>query len=526
MDGSTSSSEPDAPAAAPFPQPLLDALRRDPDTPAFEYRSQAVSRGDVLEMIARCVTGLRAAGLGPGDQVALATGVTPAGFAAQIAAHLAGCAVIGLRPGMTRPHLEYVLAQDIAAVVADEEGAGEELLRAAAGLPLLHLAPLLAAEPAPDAELTPRGRPDDLALVSLTSGSTGQPKGCAQSYRTLSANWSWQPARWDRRTEQLAAGYGRYLLFGTLTSAVMFEHLGLSLLGGGTAVIPEPPLEFPQVFERYRATACLMTVPRLYQVLDALRREPVDTGSLRVLIVAGSPLAPHRLAEAAKEIGSAVYQGYGTTETGMLALLTPEELAENPDAAGSVGRAWVGVEVSVRDPEGLPVPEGGIGEVWVRTRSAMVGYWRDPEQTREVLRDGWVRTRDLGHLDGGGLLHLTGRSREVVIVNAIVHYVGPIEQALAAHPDVDQAYVVGAPDERTGEAVHAFVVPAGDRAPDPDALRALVLARLGEGCVPATVTALDRVPVAPSGKPDKKALLTAVLGARPDDGGATPRAPR
>ena len=91
----------------------------------------------------------------------------------------------------------------------------------------------------------------------------------------------------------------------------------------------------------------------------------------------------------------------------------------------------------------------------MRTPYQTVGYWRDPEQTAEVYGDGWVRTRDLGYLDARGYLHLTGRTRDVIIVNGMVDYAGPIEQALAKHPDIDQAYVVGAPDEQTGEAIHA-----------------------------------------------------------------------
>ncbi|MEU9793684.1 AMP-binding protein [Streptomyces sparsogenes] len=504
----------------PFPQALIDTFRARPGSPAFEHRSRTLSRGEVLELIGRCADGLRAAGLGPGRSVAVATDVTPEGFAVHVAAYLVGCRVTGLKPGMTPAHLAYVLSAGIDALVADETGATPELLEAAHRVKVLRLGPdLLDAHPVAEGELTAQGRPDDIAMVTLTSGSTGRPKGCAQTYRSLTLNWSWQPARWTERTARLAAGYGRFLLFGTLTSAVMFEHLGLCLLGGGTAVIPEPPLEFPQLFERHRITACLMTVPRLHHVLDVLRTETesvgsarrTDTSSLEVLLVAGSPLAPHRLAEAVRRLGRAVHQGYGQTETGMLTLLTPDDMAEWPDQVyDSVGRAWSGVEIGIRDPEGLPVPVGTVGEIWVRTDSAMAGYWNDEEQTREVLRSGWVRTRDVGHLDDRGFLRLTGRARDVVIINAIVHYAGAIERALAAHPDVDEAYVVGAPDESTGEAAYAFVVPAEGRTPDLAALRALVTGELGEASVPATITVIAQVPLAPSGKPDKRALMSRV----------------
>ncbi|MEI5102560.1 AMP-binding protein [Streptomyces sp. PmtG] len=500
----------------PFPQALIDAFRRHPAAVAFEYRSRAVTRGEVLSLVARCAAGLGAVGLGPGHSLALATDVTPEGFAVQIAAHLLGCRVTGLRPGLTPPQLAHVLAADVDAVVTDAAGARPELLRAAAELPVLNLeADLLAAHPLaaplPGDGLVAHGRPDDIALVHLTSGSTGRPKGCALSYRALTAFWSWQPARWDQRTARLAAGYRRYLLFGTLTSAVMFEHLGLCLLGGGTAVIPASPLEFPQTVERYRATALLMTVPRLHRLLAALRSgtaRATGLSTLRVLIVAGSPLAPHALAEAVRRVGPAVHQAYGQTETGMLTLLTPDDLRHGPKGArSSVGHPWARTELSVRDADGKEVEQGGTGEIWARTAGAMTGYWQDPDESAEVLRGDWVRTRDVGHLDAHGFLHLTGRARDIVIVDAIVHYCGAIERALATHPDVDQAYVVGAPDERTGEAAHAFVVAAPGRAPELPALRARVAAELGVSGVPSTLTVVTDVPVAPSGKPDKSALL-------------------
>jgi acyl-CoA synthetase (AMP-forming)/AMP-acid ligase II len=137
----------------------------------------------------------------------------------------------------------------------------------------------------------------------------------------------------------------------------------------------------------------------------------------------------------------------------------------------------------------------------------MAGYWDDPEQTREVLRDGWLHTLDLGRLDAGGRLHLTGRARDVIMVNAEVCYAGAIERVLAGHPQVAQAYVVGTPDPRTGEAIHAFVVPAGDAEPDSDALRSLVREALSANSVPKSVTMIREVPIGASGKPDKSALV-------------------
>jgi acyl-CoA synthetase (AMP-forming)/AMP-acid ligase II len=483
-----------------FPHALLEALRAAPGSPAFEHGDRIVSRGELLELIGRLAAALRAAGLGPGRGLAVSLAVTPEAFAAQMAAHVLGCRVVGVRPGYTPGQLAHVLAMDVDALLVD----------AKSDTPSLYLADLLTA---PAEEPLIAARPDDVAFVAFTSGSTGNPKGCAITYRALSEHWAWQPRVWSPVAAEFAAGFQRYLLFGTLSSIVVLEFLGPCLLGGGTAVIPEDdarPL-FPYAVERHRITGAIITVPRLCQMLDVLGEEPADVSSLRALMVSGSPLSPDRLAEAVDRLGPVVYQGYGQTEVGNIAMLTPEDIAAGPDRLlASTGRPHPRVEISVRDQAGRELAPGQDGEIFVRCPYQMSGYWDDPQETRDVLRDGWIRTRDLGHVDDEGFVYLVGRTRDVILVNAMVVYAGPIERVLASHPDVVDAFVTGAPDERSGEAVHAFVVLSGDRAVDGATsaeLVALVRARLGEDSVPQTITAVPGVPVAASGKPDKRALL-------------------
>jgi acyl-CoA synthetase (AMP-forming)/AMP-acid ligase II len=235
--------------------------------------------------------------------------------------------------------------------------------------------------------------------------------------------------------------------------------------------------------------------------LDQVLRSGADLRTLRAVVLGGSPASPVLLRAATERLGPIVWQGYGQGEAGVISMLTPEDILAGHGA--SVGRPMPAVEVAIRD-----------GEICVRSPHMMVGYWNDPEQTREVLRDGWLHTRDLGHLDVDGRLHLTGRARDVIMVNAEVCYAGAIERALTGHPQVAQAYVVGAPDSQTGEAIHAFVVPAGDVPPDGDALRRLVRETLSANNVPTSVTIVREVPMGTTGKPDKKALLrrTGVTG--------------
>lgn len=498
-----------------FPHALLDALAGPATAPAFEHGDRTVSRTELLDLVRRLAGALRSRGLGPGAGVAVATAVTPEAFAAHVAAHALGCRVVGVRPGYPPGHLAHVLSLGVEALVVDRPTLTPPLRAAAGALPLLSLGPCpdatdLLARPGGGGGLTVTARPDDVALLAFTSGSTGRPKGCALTYRALGAHWAWQPRAWSPVAAALAEAFERYLLFGTLASMVVLEFLAPCLLGGGTAVIPVDdgrPL-FPHAIARLGITGSIITVPRLGAMLDGLRAEPVDVSSLRALMVSGSPIGPRRLAAAAERLGPVVYQGYGQTEAGSISMLTPDEIAgPEPAAQASVGRPHPMVEVSVRDGDGRDRPPGEVGELHVRSPYQMVGYWGQEDETRATLRDGWLNTRDLARVDAGGRIHLAGRTRDVILVNAMVVYAGPVERVLMEDPDVAEAYVVGAPDERWGEAVHAFVVPVAGRAPERAALAQRVRAGLGEDSVPRTVTVVPAVPVAPGGKPDKRALL-------------------
>ncbi|MEV0621138.1 AMP-binding protein [Nonomuraea sp. NPDC050404] len=519
-----------------FPHPLLEELRAAPARPAFEHGDRIVSRGELLELIGRLAGALREAGLGPGRAIAVRTELTPEAFAAHMAAHTLGCRVVGIRPGYPPGQLAHVLGLDLDAVLVDPATATPQLL-GATGTPL-SLGPVPGAHdvlahqgspvpgahdvlahqggPAPGAHDLPARqgaydmpavtvRPEDVAALTFTSGSTGRPKGCAITYGALSEHWAWQPRVWGPVAAELARGFERYLLFGTLASMVVLEFLAPCLLGGGTAVIPvdDGRPVFPYAIERHRITGSIITVPRLFQMMELL--DEADVSSLRALMVSGSPINPRRLAAAAARLGPVLYQGYGQTEAGNIAMLTPAHIAAG--VVAPVGLPHPGVELSVRDEEGADLPPGRTGEICVRSPYIMAGYWGDATETRDTLRDGWLRTRDLGHVDAAGFLHLEGRSRDVVMVNAMVVYAGPIERVLTGHPDVDEAYVLGTPDEATGEAVHAFVVPAPGRVPEQATLAALVRAELGADSVPKTITVVPGVPVATSGKPDKRALL-------------------
>jgi acyl-coenzyme A synthetase/AMP-(fatty) acid ligase len=452
----------------PFPRAVLDVLAAAADRPVFEHGTRVVTGAEMIDLIGRIAAGMRATGLGPGDGVALLQGVDPEAFATILAAHTVGARVVGVRPGLTDAQVEHLLGLDIALVIRDSDVHG--LIKNSA-------------EP-----LRCTGRPGDIARLIHTSGSTGTPKACAQTYAAMTNAWAARPDAWPPAIRELATGLDRYLVFGSLSSQVMFEYAILTLTAGGTVVVADDPAN---AITHHRATARVITVPGLTKLVARQRQSPADLSTLRALLVSGSPLTAERHREALDVLGPVLFHGYGQTETGMISMATPS------DPPGTVGKPPVDVEI--RD-----------GELFVRTPGQASAYWGDPEESAEVFVDGWVRTRDLGRIDADGHLHLTGRARDVVIVNANLHHIGPIEQVVAEHPDVAEAYVVAVPDDDTGEAVHAFVVTKGDRVPRLSELRELVIARLGAACAPVRVTAIAEPPVAPSGKPDKRQLAKLV----------------
>jgi fatty-acyl-CoA synthase len=469
-----------------WPQPVLDLLATGDDRPVFEDGDRVVTAAEMAGLVRRIVAGLRTAGLRPGDGVALRLGVTAEALAAILAAFAAGARVSAIRPGLTPDQLGHLLASDDARLV-DEAGLARLLTSPDDG------APLVAA-----------GRPADIARIIWTSGSTGNPKGCAQTYAAMSAAWAPYPDRWPPAVAELAGRLGRYLVFGSLSSQVMLEYGILTLAAGGTLVAAHAP-DLPGMIARHRATASVITVGKLHRLVRDQRTRPADLGSLRALLVSGSPLAPGRLAEALQVLGPVVFHGYGQTETGMIAMATPAELLSDPAVLATVGRPPKAVDLSIRDAAGRPATEG---ELFVRTPAQATAYWADPAETAEVFTGGWVRTRDLARLDANGYLHLIGRVRDVIIVDANLVYAGAVERVLSGDPAVAEAYVLGRPDDTTGEAVHAYVVPATGHTPDPARLRELVAGALGGSAVPRTVQVITGVPLTPAGKPDKRALAT------------------
>ncbi|HKE53104.1 MAG TPA: AMP-binding protein, partial [Actinomycetes bacterium] len=277
-----------------FPAPVLASLRAAPDQPALEIGSRSVTRAELVAMVRRVVTGLREAGLGPGNGVGMVLPLSPEAYAAHLAAHALGCRVAAARPAWSPDQLAHALDRGrFDAVVAD----------ARIDRPALLLGDLLD-RPDPGERIPNLARPDDVARLTYTSGSTGQPKACVHSYRAISL--AYQRDRWAPALARFLTAFHRCLIKENFASPVMFTYLGRCLVVGGTAVLVGDHT-VAEAIDRYRVSAALIRPEQMHELL----RSPADLSSLRAVMLGGSPASPQLLETATQRLGPIVWQGYG-----------------------------------------------------------------------------------------------------------------------------------------------------------------------------------------------------------------------
>jgi fatty-acyl-CoA synthase len=219
-------------------------------------------------------------------------------------------------------------------------------------------------------------------------------------------------------------------------------------------------------------------------------------------------MTPARIREAISRIGPVLAQSYGQTEcpSNILHLTAEDHCRADVDTLASAGMPYPGVTVALLDANDQPVEPGEVGELCVRSPLVMDGYWKQPEQTAEALRNGWLHTGDMARRDSHGYYYLVDRRKDMVISGGFNVYPKEIEDVIAQHPSVAAVAVIGVPDERWGEAVKAVVVIRPDVRVGPEELRELVRHAKGAVCTPKTVDFVEALPLTPLGKPDKKAL--------------------
>ncbi len=361
----------------------------------------------------------------------------------------------------------------------------------------------LAAERAgePDAFPAVDRRPDDLAVILYTSGTTGVPKGVALSHDNLESN-----ARAAASLNELGREDWAVAVLPLSHSYGLTVMNAGHILGSRAALLrwfnPEAVL---QTIQEFRAVSMSAVPTMLIYLLNYPQADRFDTRSMRVWGSGAAPLPVEIVEPFERKFGGRILEGYGLTEASPV--VSAHRLS-GPRRIGSVGRAIPGVEISIQDDLDRPLPAGELGEVCVRGRNVMVGYYRNPEETARTVRAGWLHTGDMGRLDDDGFLFIVERKKDLIIRGGFNIYPREVEEVLYAHPKVAEAAVVGMKDPLMGEDVLAFVVlRSGERA-SAEEIGAFCEGRLARFKCPKQIRFVESLPKSPIGKILRKELRT------------------
>jgi len=298
---------------------------------------------------------------------------------------------------------------------------------------------------------------DTLAGLFYTGGTTGKSKGVMLTHANLLANaLNVLPAlAYDASTIYLHAAPMFHL-------ADMASTFAVTMAGATHCAVPRFDVEnVLSTMARERVTHALLVPVMINLLVSSGKISDYDISSLRRLMYGASPMPRAVLMRAMQQMpGVGFTQGYGQTESSpVISFLSPEQHAAGGDRLESAGQPAYGVDVRILDAQDSEVSPGTIGEVCVRGPNVMWGYWQLEQQTRETLRNGWLHTGDLGYMSEDGFVFIVDRAKDMIITGGENVFSVEVEGAIHLHPGVQECAVIGIPDEKWGECVHAIVVP-------------------------------------------------------------------
>lgn len=438
-----------------------------PDLSALAHGTgQYASYRQFAAMAASIAGGLRRYGVKPGDRIAIASPNVPDYLPAIFGAWWGGCSVVPINAGLHPQEKTWIFGHaDVSIVFCDAKtanGLSGQLSQPVIPFGSPAFAALLSHDPVP-LQLLPDHA---MAWLFYTSGTTGRPKGAMLSHGNLAS-----------------------MVFGFLTSvdvtlpgdsllhaAPLSHGSGLyalaAVMRGAVNVIPESSGFAPDevsVLSCHHRRMSFFAAPTMVKRLVAYA-DDLAPRDLRTIIYGGAPMLVADTQAAAGRFPGKLAQIYGQGETPMTASVLGKELIadyRHPDwlrRLASAGTANPVVDLAILSGDGNRLPDGESGEVAVRGPSVMLGYWKDEAATASAFSGGWLKTGDIGYMDGNGYLYLQDRSKDVVISGGTNIYPREVEEVLLTHPQVDEVSVIGRPDPDWGEAVVAYFVGRADPA--------------------------------------------------------------
>ena len=525
-----------------FPETTLDRIfvstvASHPGWVALSFNDEDTTYRQLNDRINRFAHGLRSLGVEKGDRVALMLPTSPVYPMAAVAVHKIGAVIVNIGVMTKGPEFAGILQATGARVLVTLDVFLPNIHTALAAAGVQHLIlhsvsgieqklPPLAVTPLPLEQLLrsqpacePRAvaEPGDLAVLQMTSGTSGRPKAVMLTHRNIVANLYQIEGFRPPTAPSNAAVICLLPFFHVFGFTICFQ---LSVLRGYRMVLvprfdPLAVVPLLGLLEKYRPVLSLPAVPGLWIALT----KHLEAGSLgtRALLAdiempscGGAPLPPTVKERYFQLTGRRLHEAYGLSEAASTTHMTP---LTKPCPAGSIGIPLPGTNariVDLEDPDRTLDP-GEVGELAVSGPQIMGGYWQTPEATESTarLKDGWLFTGDLARMDASGFFFIVDRRDDMIITSGFNVYPNEIEAVLKAHPEVADAVVVGVPDPSRGCSIVARVVPRdGETLTDAQVLEHC-RARLPDYKVPRRVLIVAEIPKSPVGKPLRRELRKA-----------------
>jgi long-chain acyl-CoA synthetase len=478
---------------------LTDTAERHPDRIAIKLDDFEISYAALNEVTARAAAMLRQKGLQPGDRVGIMLPNVPHFAITYYGVLRAGGVVVPMNPLLKGREVRFYLADPEAKLMfawhdfaaAAQEGAEQAGAEAIIVTPGESEKELAAVEP--DFDVVDRAE-DDTAVILYTSGTTGTPKGAELTHANLIHNAEGTVGLTDTNENDVLLGaLPLFHAFGQTCSLNAAMSVGAML-----SMIPRfDPGKALEMIGRDKVTI-FQGVPTMFTgMLHHPERERFDVSSLRVCVSGGAAMPVEVMRGFEEQFNCMILEGYGLSETSPVASFNHPDRERKP---GTIGHPIEGVEMKVVDENDNEVGQGEIGEIVIRGHNVMKGYWRKPDATAEAVRDGWFHSGDMGRVDEEGYFAIVDRKKELIIRGGYNVYPREIEEVLYEHPAVQEAAVIGVPDEKMGEEVGAAVVLKQGQDLTEDELRNHLKSQLAAYKYPRRIWFVDELPKGPTGK--------------------------
>lgn len=494
-------------------QLALAALRRSTDRVVIQDDSRSWTAAAALDCIATIQFHLEHKDCLPGGRVAVLSGNRPETWFIGVAIQGLGMCVTYLHPlGNLQSHIHQIDDFQPDVVIIDAfrypDIFADLSSRYAGQIDFLTLGggsfnqSILDRASAGSRTAVDRSRPEDMAQINYTGGTTGRAKGAWRTNAGLVGSVVAVLSDFElpRSPSYLAAAP---------ISHVAGTKILPSLLRGGRVVMVDrfDPDLLCETIARERISMTVLVPTMIYGLLDSPAVERNDLSSLELLVYGASPMSVTRLEQGLDRLGPVFSQLYGQTECHPIAVLPRKDHDPLfPDRLTACGYPSHSSTIALLDPEGYRVRQGDSGEICVRSPGVMGGYWRQPELTETALAGGWLHTGDVGRFDEEGRLYIVDRIKDLIITGGFNVYPREVEDAIAAVPGVAMSAVMGVPDPKWGEAVVAAVVAKPGAKLDPLEIMNAVKATRGPVYAPKKVRIVDALPLTAAGKVDKKIL--------------------